>query len=231
MEDISSPMTNISEELLEAIHEEINSNNPNVKNESSENESTVAKNIIDIAKNIVNNYGSKNLPDYVKNMGGKIINAQNIEVATLEEFVIKDNIVHNAVIESLIDREGKGEQWDLTLPGHNYLGPGTKFVTKLHNNQRPVDNTDESASEHDYAYVTRPGIESTSDKNFGGPTPFVADTETAIARLALAIKNKLGLKLAGKELSEEEVNAIDALYSLRKNEWGNKWEMTVSQRL
>lgn len=45
---------------------------------------------------------------------------------------------------------------DFTLPGHNYEGPGTKFVTNIYNQLRPVNNTDKLALKHDLQYTLDP---------------------------------------------------------------------------
>jgi hypothetical protein len=41
---------------------------------------------------------------------------------------------------------------DFTLPGYNYLGPGTKIVHNLLNDVKPVDMLDEFAYQHDWEY-------------------------------------------------------------------------------
>lgn len=46
------------------------------------------------------------------------------------------------------------EQWDLTLPGHNYLGPGTNILQKIIADAQPTDLADTLALRHDVAYAT-----------------------------------------------------------------------------
>lgn len=46
--------------------------------------------------------------------------------------------------------------FDLTLPNHNYEGPGTKFVTNNYKDVKPVNNTDKLAMKHDLQYTLDP---------------------------------------------------------------------------
>lgn len=46
---------------------------------------------------------------------------------------------------------------DLTLPFHNYMGPGTHIVDKLLHHAKPINRTDEIAREHDFRYTIKPG--------------------------------------------------------------------------
>lgn len=46
--------------------------------------------------------------------------------------------------------------FDLTLPNHNYEGPGTKFVTNIYKDVKPVNNTDKLAMKHDLQYTLDP---------------------------------------------------------------------------
>lgn len=46
--------------------------------------------------------------------------------------------------------------FDLTLPKHNYEGPGTKFVTNIYKDVKPVNNTDKLAMKHDLQYTLDP---------------------------------------------------------------------------
>lgn len=48
------------------------------------------------------------------------------------------------------------DNFDLTLPAHNYEGPGTKFVTNIYKNVKPVNNTDKLAMKHDLQYTLNP---------------------------------------------------------------------------
>jgi len=54
-------------------------------------------------------------------------------------------------LKRVIDAEKA--QWDLTMPRHNYLGPGTRVVTNLIENYMPRDVADERALEHDFLYL------------------------------------------------------------------------------
>lgn len=59
------------------------------------------------------------------------------------------------VLARLLDAEAS--DLDLTLPFHNYMGPGTHIVDKLLRKVKPVNRTDEIAREHDYNYTIKPG--------------------------------------------------------------------------
>lgn len=48
------------------------------------------------------------------------------------------------------------KQFDLTVPGYSYMGPGTKFISNLYNKKKPVNSTDAIAFEHDYQYTINP---------------------------------------------------------------------------
>lgn len=58
------------------------------------------------------------------------------------KFHVVDNINHG-------DPEGS----DYTIPGHNYMGPGTKIISNLNNEIDPVDEADFLSLKHDVDYA------------------------------------------------------------------------------
>lgn len=77
---------------------------------------------------------------------------------------------------------------DLTLPGHMYMGPGTKILDKLRNNILPTDRADLTSLKHDVAYTLAGDSMDViqADVNF---MLEATDSETVLAGLALLIKD------------------------------------------
>lgn len=80
---------------------------------------------------------------------------------------------------------------DLTLPGHNYLGPGTKIINNLNKGIVPTDNADKLALQHDIDYLlANDGYEIISaDINY---LKNVVDSEGLGAGMMLMVKDILG---------------------------------------
>lgn len=95
---------------------------------------------------------------------------------------------------------------DFTLPGHNYMGPGTKIITNLRNNLMPTDNADLLSMKHDVAYLLANDIGDiqTADRAFRSNA---IDYESMIAGAALKAKNILGFDeyfLSNNKLTENQ---------------------------
>jgi len=72
-----------------------------------------------------------------------ISNLQEIKEVRGEKFQIPDYIAHELQMESA------SSEWDLTAPGYNYMGPGTKVVSNILRKKRARDDLDEIALHHD----------------------------------------------------------------------------------
>lgn len=91
------------------------------------------------------------------------INLTSQEMMQLNDLaeVFRDNVVANNMLDDadLTDQavafahESEHNNMDLTLPGYNYLGPGTKIVHNLLNDVQPVNKLDATAYEHDWDYL------------------------------------------------------------------------------
>lgn len=82
--------------------------------------------------------------------------------------------------------------FDLTLPGHNYLGPGTDIINNLHEGVAPTDDADLLAMQHDYDYlnITTESDIIRADNNF---LSNAGDTESVLSGALLALKTVLNL--------------------------------------
>jgi hypothetical protein len=76
-----------------------------------------------------------------------------------------------------------------TLPGHNYLGPGTDVEYNLTHDVIPTDDADFLAMQHDFSYLTAKTVLDIekADENFVGN-----DFEGKISSVLLKIKSALG---------------------------------------
>lgn len=85
--------------------------------------------------------------------------------------------IENSAMESLIDAQdlvidtvhnNEHQITDYTLPGYNYLGPGTKILHNLLNNIVPIDHLDRTAYDHDWDYFSAKDSNeiSRADENF-----------------------------------------------------------------
>lgn len=83
------------------------------------------------------------------------------------------------------------DNFDLTLPNHNYEGPGTKFVTNIYNNVKPVNNTDKLAMKHDLQYTIDPTqlgqIKADLDAIFSGLKTPLSSKLDFLSRVALEL--------------------------------------------
>lgn len=105
---------------------------------------------------------------------------------------------HNQLVEeqeavsTLIEQihTNEHESLDLTLPGYNYLGPGTKVIHNYINNVLPVDQLDKIAYEHDWDYLVAENTNEilTADKKFNTKALY---NGSLITPLMINIKNKL----------------------------------------
>lgn len=118
---------------------------------------------------------------------------------------------------------------DLTLPGHNYLGPGTKFVTNLVSGLLPTDDADYLAMHHDYQYVMAesPSDIYQADRDFLSEA---SDVESILSGTLLATKAGLqdqalssllglGANPGDFQLNPKEVQQIMDLFELRKQQY------------
>lgn len=127
---------------------------------------------------------------------------------------------------------------DFTLPGHSYMGPGTRVVTNLVNDVKPTDYMDTISLEHDIDYVfaeTMADIRE-ADKLYGDQAKGL---EGLLAHKALETKNAYDdlmhimgkspvdsryrpLNKPGWDMSADEIQAIADLLALRKNQWAKQ---------
>jgi len=73
-------------------------------------------------------------------------------VRTTRDKAYMRNIESDLLEQEELNEETNG-RIDMTLPGHNYMGPGTKFLSNIHNKTLPVDEADYLSMMHDYAYT------------------------------------------------------------------------------
>lgn len=101
--------------------------------------------------------------------------------------VITDSSIYTPLSSKSIDMEDNSG-YDFTLPGHNYLGPGTKVLSNLNNNVLPTDVTDLASLKHDVAYLLSKNqldiIDADLDFIVHDSSP-----ETLLAGLALLLKD------------------------------------------
>lgn len=135
-------------------------------------------------------------------------------------------VFHNpeADLERLLAKEiGR----DYTIIGHNYMGPNTPIVHNLVNGVMPTDSADWASFKHDFEYVdalSRSDI-TTSDRNFGvnqNNENFIStfDTETTLARMALILKDTVGLSdyfWTKTDMTPRERQALSILYNKINN--------------
>lgn len=81
---------------------------------------------------------------------------------------------------------------DLTLPGHNWLGPGTDVVNNILEEKPPNDSADYLAMKHDFDYLLAKNDEQIveADLKF---LKHAKDLESSLAGYALLSKNLVGL--------------------------------------
>lgn len=89
--------------------------------------------------------------------------------------------------ERLIDAPGI----DLTLPRHNYIGPGTKVIDKIMSGVMPVDKADLLSMQHDFDYLLANNEKDIrqADVKFYSQSN---DLESVAASLALELKHQIG---------------------------------------
>lgn len=86
----------------------------------------------------------------------------------------------------------KKPRYDFTLPGHNYLGPGTDIIGNLHRGVLPTDDADLLALNHDFEYLM---ANNTADIQ-RADIEFLANSsnaESVLSGLALSAKSLVGL--------------------------------------
>lgn len=95
---------------------------------------------------------------------------------------------------------------DFTVPGHNYLGPGTNIIKNLREQIQPTDDADLNALYHDVAYATSKNQKDiiSADKAFVKNHNF--DPESTLAKLALAAKNIIGV---GPKAKDYHLDSVD----------------------
>jgi hypothetical protein len=103
------------------------------------------------------------------------------------------SVDHTAHLLKLADLEKNNT--DHTLPGHNYLGPGTAIVSNLINQLKPRDVADKNALIHDTAYLLAQNMQDViqSDKDFNNNN-LTLDLESILASKMLALKNLFALE-------------------------------------
>lgn len=122
---------------------------------------------------------------------------------------------------------------DYTLPGHSYMGPGTKVITNLLNNLKPTDDVDKAAFEHDIDYVMAEDYEDiiAADDRFAQNAPgvegYLASKLIGVKNSAKHIANMFDKDPSGYmhepsawTPSPGEFNAISDLIALRKSDFG-----------
>lgn len=108
-------------------------------------------------------------------------------------------------------------QDDHTLPGFNYLGPGTKVITNLIAGVTPTSVNDRVAMEHDFDYVLSEDVSDIqyADRNFENKSTGLLGL---FADAALAAKSVLGYDnsfISELNLSKDEQQLISDLYHYR----------------
>ena len=113
--------------------------------------------------------------------------------------------------------------YDLTMPGHNYLGPGTKLVTNLVSGNLPTDYNDLVAMQHDYQYVMAADLSDIqmADSEFIKDTAGFEGMLTATAMAGKVLMNEANALIgAGQpdffsKLTKQEIQYISELYDIR----------------
>lgn len=125
-------------------------------------------------------------------------------------------------LERLKNIEANSNSYDLTLPGHNYLGPGTRVVTNLINDLLPTDEADFQALVHDFNYAK-------SNNHwadvFKADYDFQAnDFESAASKTLLMVKDVLEIPIKADiyNMNKPELEALSQLLSMRIDEYNNK---------
>lgn len=109
--------------------------------------------------------------------------------------------IDNSELESKIDFEdlvidkvhaAEHNTIDFTLPGYNYLGPGTKILHKLMKNIQPVDHLDQNAYEHDWDYFSAKDSDdiNRTDESFSSTSLYDGNLGK-LSAFIMKLKNKL----------------------------------------
>lgn len=131
----------------------------------------------------------------------------------------KENILHD-----------ESNQIDLTLPGFNYMGPGTKVLHKILANERPVSDTDMIAFQHDLDYIHDPSFLGKIKADIKAITTDAQPLSVSklIMNLGLAARIAYSLSPIGliqNAVSEDSLNLNtqqrDEFYNTYKNYWDN----------
>lgn len=111
----------------------------------------------------------------------------------------------------LMKAVGLEESVDFTLPGYNYLGPGTKIVSNMLKDIEPVDYLDEIAYEHDWEYFRANTVKDieTADNKFTDKTKLLNDPMAKISNWVINLKPKGINSKFINELSPEERSLIE----------------------
>ncbi len=141
-------------------------------------------------------------------------------IKSIPNFDIK--AYYKSRLQRVIDAEL--DQYDFTLPGHNYMGPGTRVITNLIEDLKPTDYMDQVSLDHDLDYV----FAETSSDIIRADIDYVNQSqgiEGVLAAAAIIAKDTrsqalLPARLKKMQLTSDEVNAIIDLYGLRALEWG-----------
>jgi len=94
----------------------------------------------------------------------------------------------------LLDKALKAEEglFQYHFPGYNYLGPGTRFITNLVNDVKPINAIDKIAMYHDLEYVL--GNYDKSDINAMRESLKYPLFESKLLQYGLGLRYVLGVK-------------------------------------
>jgi len=122
---------------------------------------------------------------------------------------------------------------DFTLPGYNYLGPGTHIQELLINNMKPTTELDRRAFDHDFEYLTAKSEDDiiSADHNMIGKLGF--DPLSDLIDTALGAKHAFGMDASFlSNISEKERELYSELYKIRNNQWyGQPYDQAYTEKI
>jgi len=139
----------------------------------------------------------------------------------MDHFKIDQHLENNLItkLKKLHTSEHNKSEIDLTLPGFNYLGPGTKVIHNLIHNLKPTSDIDNIALNHDVNYLLSNNIEDIklADKIM---VDDIGLLNSGPYNLAFKMKSALGLDsdfISG--LSDQNKILLTKFLELRQHQW------------
>lgn len=131
-----------------------------------------------------------------------------------------------------LDRHKDG--MDFTMPGFNYLGPGTPIQDHLYNAVKPTSELDREAFNHDFEYLTAQSVDDLLKADQRMITAIGHHNPIGqVINEAFNVKNFFGLNDSFlSNLSDTERELYTELYKIRNNQWyGTPYDITQTDKV